>query len=317
MTGVAKTYLIEYGKYADKTFQWVRDNDIKYFLNNVPKFHRFYSKQKITYYQACLKQHKNKGLFTSEKNLSKVHEILSLMKKGKVTSEIRDIFNEAHPESAKIFSMVSSSARKLLIKEFEQEKKHLIDQHILRYDSIYKSKLKDIETRVKAISPQFRFAFLDGEYSTALDSLQAKEKLLGLHTKTFKLEINNYFEKKQTLNKPEFDFTKLTLTEKIELRELIRKLKNEFNSYTIVDDQEEDNNFIEDAVIIKEEAPINKVIVTSRPDIGESENTISNSRNIKDYTHKVESKTIIDVSESLREATRKKAEELFNKKKKI
>lgn len=95
-----------------------------------------------------------------------------------------------------------------------------IATHIERYESIYAKSLGKARTAK-------HFLIANYSYLDAIESLFRKERVLGLHMKRTNIQVNNTKNKLvvETPIEKKYDFSKLTLEEKIEIRNLIAKTK--------------------------------------------------------------------------------------------
>ncbi|MBZ5859444.1 hypothetical protein [Flavihumibacter profundi] len=97
-------------------------------------------------------------------------------------------------------------------------------------------------------------------YSDCISTMIQKEKILQYHNPGFQLEvINEKIEVKSS--KPEYDLTKLTLDEQIEVLEFIKKTKQaEYNLLSVIQGNREDQVVTEDvAAEIVETANIEQI----------------------------------------------------------
>lgn len=100
---------------------------------------------------------------------------------------------------------------------FDLDKEYLLNLHIKRYEDIsaYSSSI-----RVNNPGDIFELNKKFDSLITWLESLNQKERLLGFHTKTFKVKFKNYLKTKNT-KKTRYDFSKLSIEELIKIKEFV------------------------------------------------------------------------------------------------
>ncbi len=306
-------HLVDYGKYSTRSLKWVFDNDPRFFPKIV-RYTKFYSRSKKKYFVTLLRRLKqeNPNYNTCLRDQDKIDEALAWYKSGAKIREVKKKLEEQYSiKRSQTLEQISGDAKKRLAIEFEEEKNNLIDLHILRYNRIYEDK---INIDPNTVAPHIRDIVLGESYETALNALIQKEKLLGFHTKNFKLEVNNFFTKKKTLEAPQFDFTTLSFKEKKELRELLSIIRKK--------DDDTDNSVVKTTsqpILIQEEvkerkqqfeSPISQVTQQITEIISEEEE----ESNIIDMVPKdVVRKTGIDIQQSFSNSMAQKILEEFNR----
>ena len=306
-------YLVDYGKYSTRSLKWVFDNDPRFFPKIV-RYTKFYSRSKKKYFVILLRRLKqdNPNYNTCLRDQDKIDKVLAWYKSGAKTREVKKKLEEQYSiKRPQALEQISGDAKKKLAIEFEEEKNNLIDLHILRYNRIYEDKI-DIDPNT--VAPHIRDIVLGESYETALNALIQKEKLLGFHTKNFKLEVNNFFTKKKTLEAPQFDFTTLSFKEKKELRELLSLIRKK--------DEDSENITVKpllQSTLTQEEIkdtkqqfdnPISQVVQQIQEVINEDEE----ESNIIDMVPKdVVRKTSIDIQQSFSNSMAQKILEEFNR----
>lgn len=105
--------------------------------------------------------------------LQRQNDILNMLLDGKESKEIRQYICDKYKVIPVVASQYLSQAKKEVKKYRDNQVDNILSLHIRRYEYIY-SKLYDINA-----------------YSIAMNALQAKEKLLGMHKQDFRLKVNN------------------------------------------------------------------------------------------------------------------------------
>lgn len=181
----------------------------------------------------------------------------------------------------------------------------VIAEHIKRYDVEIK-RLRDFVPNTS--NPAFARKIANEAKLCLLDTLHQKEKLLGFHTKNFSLKVYNTINiNNKKIKKDDFDLSKLTLNEKIEFVNLINKA-------TRTEDEL-------DPGYVNQKIKSNETTIDIEHEEIVTEKVEEKSLNIeKIELEEVEEKIDIDyvpaqitISDKLREALRKKAEEQFSK----
>lgn len=182
------------------------------------------------------KEEMNKGQCGKPGNMEEiVYEMIDLIRTGVSLDGCKEIFGERiNPNTGRVFAprflqTCSLKANALIQEVYEINKTELVSLHIKRYDreiqrllSIETPKEADFETP-KGYWRAFNQKVIG--MSDCLDALQQKERLLGIHTKSFRLVINSEEETVLKDRAPEIDISLLSLDEKIELNDLIEKTR--------------------------------------------------------------------------------------------
>lgn len=133
---------------------------------------------------------------------------------------------------------------------FDIDKEYILNLHIKRYEDIssYCESLK-VNNPKDIFEVNKKFDSL----ITWLESLNQKERLLGFHTKTFKVKFKNYLQSKNK-KKTSYDFSKLSIEELLELKEYLNQ--NTEQKFMIKARKEAPPDFIEvsDEIVIEESA---------------------------------------------------------------
>lgn len=292
---------VDFGKYKDKTLTWVKKNDYSFFLNIEKLYLKKYDSEKQQYYLR-IKNHtgNNVPISIMEDYKNYIQIAIDLMRAKKSRIEIISYFNENFKISPKILKKSIAQAGHEIKKEFELERNFLLDIHLLRYEEIF---FDNFNIDVSHIPPGYQKAIKSEHYATALDTLFQKEKLLGIHTKNFKAKFNNIniLEQKDL----DYDLSKLTMVEKLEVIELLEKAKNieKLNRPIIVDD----NPLNVEQIVEKEVKEIISPIKYSKE---------TDIKKEKEKLEEVENgKSLYEVKEVIENNLKEKVKALFNKNK--
>lgn len=221
LSGGSKDKTVGFGKNKDKLLIDVAKNDLEFFQQIENLYYSKYDLAKQKYYVSLKKKFvENQGLYNQENLLDKVSEAVSLMKQRQSSNQISKHLSTQYNLKRETVEKIMSDANTLIRKEFEDEKSLLLDLHLLRYEEIF---LENLNLNLDEIPVGYRKAMKCESLITAMDTLFQKEKLLGVHTKTFKLRANtSVLERKDT----EFDMTILSKGERLEVFELLSKAKS-------------------------------------------------------------------------------------------
>ena len=115
-----------------------------------------------------------------------------------------------------------ADANVLIVQNFEADKSYLIGLHLRRYDSTHN---KHMASASSLVGFKHKYKRIE-HYILAMDSLVAKERLLGLHSKKYNIQLNNFVNRdKVDADGNGYNFDQLTTKELIELTELIAATK--------------------------------------------------------------------------------------------
>lgn len=293
---------VSYGKYKDKSFTWVAKNDIEFFKQIEVLYFSKYSSDKKSIYRRVKKRFlENDGLIVVNNYEKEINIVVDLLRSKKTTEQIREYIktNLKHLKDSNINSIITD-ANSIVRKDFDLERSYLLDVHLIRYEKLYNDNFKpDLEY----VPVGYRKAVMCEHHITAMETLFQKEKLLGVHTKKFKLHAN-----KSVLQRADtdFDFTKLTSNERLELFgylnkarvtvELVRPIVS--NNPLDVDT----TKIIEKDTVI--EAPVK---LSKQTDI---------KKELEDKELKDKGKNIHEVAETMKKTLEDQVRELFEKKNK-
>jgi hypothetical protein len=302
-----KEIKVRLGKHAKVPFSVLFKLNPTDYKNIKEQFYHKYTYEEKRAYDFYLKKClKVKSQEVRIKDKSKVMSfIVEKRRKGLNQNDIFAAIKAEHPLIPPLqYNALYSEAKDILRKEFEIEKDFLVDIHVLRYEELF---AQAIDPDVSKVPLAYRNSVLAESYSTALEILQQKERALGIHTKTFKLEISNYLQENQKKkNKAVSNFQVLSLNERIELLKLLQSTKVEETILRPISSSEDENEKSTTAeVIVKEiEAPIRLSVQT---DIKKDEGLVEESKR---------GKGLEDVQESIRLSIQRQVEEAMKKKKK-
>lgn len=208
-------YIFKSGKHKGKTIRWVKRADLKYLIDIVSGALDVKLPQNIIDYIEKLCE----GRCGSESVI--IDEIIEKYKEGYKKSEVIEFLLKRKYTPVSAEQMITKASVKIK-SSFEEDKSYMIGLHLKRYDGLYS---KHINLSSSLVGPKFRFKRID-HYILAMDSLLAKEKLLGLHSKKYNIQLNNFIGGDRALNDAGYSFMNLTLEELIELSQLVTECKS-------------------------------------------------------------------------------------------
>lgn len=126
------------------------------------------------------------------------------------------------------------TARKVNLENFGKSVEEMIGLHVARYETMYKENLITSDIDKLSLPEEMKKVMRVDRYTLAMDNVRAKEKVLGMHTKRFKVEVNNYFDQQKDKEKDRYDFSLLTLDQMLEFRAMIKKIRQDENEVTII-----------------------------------------------------------------------------------
>lgn len=121
---------------------------------------------------------------------------------------------------------------KIITEEFATQRLSLIGSHSKRYESIYTRNVNfnPNQRRYNRLPDFIKKQMHCDHLMIAMQALLAKEKLFGMHSKTYKVQVNNFYKEQEKRNKPKIGFKSLTLAELIELKEIVQSIKVQDNT---------------------------------------------------------------------------------------
>lgn len=155
----------------------------------------------------------------------RIEEVSLMLEKGNAPRECIEYLvtkYEIHPKNARNYL---TEVYKLAEANAHKEKDFVFSVHMERYEKIYASAIWRINAMVPPEPDQYKaltFAFRE-----AMQALQAKEKLLGLHSKLVRIEVTNTvatIEMEQVKGPIKgYDYKKLSIEELMEMSILFEK----------------------------------------------------------------------------------------------
>jgi len=294
---------VGFGKFKDKLLVDLAKEDLESFKQIKELYYDKYDSTKQKYYKSLEKKYiVEKGLTnTAPDQALIVDEAVFLMKQRWVGNQIRTLFSEKYNLDRLQINSIMSDANTLIRREFESEKSLLLDLHLLRYEEIY---LENISIDLEEVPAGYRKALKCEHTITAMETLFQKERLLGVHTKTFKIKANESVLQNKTV---EFDITILNSNERLEILGLLNKAKavEVYNKPFVTNNNPLNIDIKANKVeVIITDAPIKASTQTDT--IGDEQSALSQDAG----------KSFLEVKESLSNSLADKVKELFEKKKK-
>lgn len=292
---------VGFGKYKDKELLEIAKTDLAFFKKIEELYYTKYDSSKQKYYKQILKRFVEKdGLISKDALIKYVDEVIVLMKQRKTSTQITEYLTSKYNLSLIAIHNIVSDANSIIRKEFESEKSLLLDLHLLRYEEIF---IENFNVDLTDVPAGYKKAVKCEHLITAMDTLFQKERLLGVHTKNFKLKISNsVLEKKEV----EFDITKISREERLEMFSLLNKAKVKENFIQPISPNSNPLNIdLKKNIIVDDsiEAPIKQAVQTDI--MGDNEK----------LTIQTSGKSLIEVQQSMADNLKNKVKELFEKKK--
>ena len=104
------------------------------------------------------------------------------------------------------------------------ERDSLIQTHVKRYEKLFNSHFNKTVEDFAHLPGHIRKYMVIDSLVIAMDALIAKEKVLGLHTRQFRVQLNNFFKKKIVA---QYNFGQQEFQDLVRLKELLAKMKTE------------------------------------------------------------------------------------------
>lgn len=294
---------VGFGKFKDKLLSDLAKEDLESFKQLKELYYDKYDSKKQKHYKAVEKKYVlHNGINNVKPSQTLIiEEAIFLMKQRWVGNQIRTLFSEKYNLNELQINSIMSDANTLIRREFESEKSLLLDLHLLRYEEIY---LENIDVDLDEVPAGYKKALKCEHTITAMETLFQKERLLGVHTKAFKLKANESILQNKTV---EFDITILNSNERLEILGLLNKAKavEVYNKPFAISD----NPLNIDVKINKTETDITDAPIkasTQTDTIGDEQSALSQDTG----------KSFLEVKESLSNSLADKVKELFEKKKK-
>jgi len=209
------TYLFKSGKHKGKQLKWVKKNDLNYLKDITSGKIKIKIAQKIKDFIEKMSEIK------PSPTTPLIDEAIELYKDGKSRKDIFELLVEREYTPSYV-NFVLDSASSKVIQGFEEDKSYLIGLHLKRYDDTYS---RHMSTAAALIGHKHKYKRID-HYILAMDSLTAKERLLGLYGKKYNIQLNNFFNRdRDQASGSGYNFEALTTEELVELSELIEGAK--------------------------------------------------------------------------------------------
>lgn len=226
---MSKKVVVRFGKYKHLTFLELFHLDPDYFIAlRKSQFFKKYLTREVSEYNKVYNTHvaTKKELMRSNKRINIPKPMLDrgidLMYKWVTKEEFDNILKqEFNPTQAQLKECLTAS-KHFYTRQVELDKINLVSLHINRYEDLFKQvKNRDFS----CIKPEKQWYAQIEQHLELVDILEAKEKVVGVHSKTFKVRLNNYYQQKKLTKGPNISFDKLTIEERLELLALYDKCK--------------------------------------------------------------------------------------------
>lgn len=221
--------VVRFGKYKELTFLDLYNTDPEYFIElRDSKFFSQYDKVEVKAYTTvykkyvATKQQLSKSVRTAPFPDGMLTRAIELMYQWVNKGEFNDILTKEFNASSVQLKECYASAFASYRRQIELEKINLVSLHINRYEDLFKSVSNKDFSNYK---PDRQWQAQIDQHLELVDILQSKEKIIGVHSKTFKIRLNNFYEKKKLVKLSDFNLDKLTVDEKIELIGLFDKCR--------------------------------------------------------------------------------------------
>lgn len=299
------SHIFKTGKHKGKQIRWVKKNDFQY-LKDINK-----GKVKIKLTQKIKDFIEKMCKDKIETPSIVIDEVIQLYKDG---NKRADIFNALveRKYTPDYSNFILNSASGKIIQGFEEDKSYLIGLHLKRYDSTHD---KHMASAASLIGFKLKYKRIE-HYILAMDSLIAKERLLGLHSKKYNIQLNNFIngERTQTTDTG-YNFDALTTEELVELSQLMAETK-------VINQEGQEINLFNDAII--QAGKITQDIVEKIEDIEheEVESPLSKVSHKDIFGSKLKEQkkktgnTIDTVEDKIRQSNKTAFELILNKQKK-
>lgn len=167
---------------------------------------------------------KVKKTFTNHKAIN--DGIIDIYKKGGNTAEVEKYLKSIGREKNIRHDIFVAN---LQIKErAKEEREILVNTHVKRYEEMFDENISKTLDSHKHLRMHIRRYALIDNYVIAMDALVAKERVLGLHTRQFRMQMNNFFKKRIVA---QYNFGQQKLEDLIRLKELLEKMKDNAQHY--------------------------------------------------------------------------------------
>jgi hypothetical protein len=133
-----------------------------------------------------------------------------------------------------------------------------------------------------------------------LDTMQQAETLIGIHNESFTVEINEDIDVTVNKKKPNYDWSKLTFEEMVELMELVRMSRSDYNEPESVQVQNTEQQEIIDgkATVLNPEVNID-LIQLEQPEISANEMVKDPGVRLRESLFKIAAKKFQEIGANL------------------
>ena len=158
------------------------------------------------------------GIARDELNKS----IIDIYKQGGSTEDVEKYLKSIGREKTIRSDIYNAN---LIVKDNAKlERDSLIQVHVKRYERLFQNNYNKKVSDFPCLEPHIAKYLVVDSLMIALDALVAKEKVLGLHTKNFRVQLNNFFKKKILA---QYNFASIDFNLLVRLKELLAKMKQE------------------------------------------------------------------------------------------
>jgi len=298
----ARKRTLTVGKYIGKTLGWVKKHDGDYFKEIKSTIYKELDPVTQRSYDNLLKDYIRKDVANYEE---KFDELVDFIYKERIVDKTP--FDALQARIMRVFPGISHelcqkaklNVEERVRKEVSSNREFLIDIHTLRYEELYAQCIDPDLTNVPLDQKKYVLA---ESYLSAIDTLVQKEKMLGMYSPTFKVQIVTASKRKKVVAGG-LSFDGLTSSEKIELLRLIEKSqpKEEIIAVTGDSDSEEtEGEIITPQLLI--ENPVSEVKEEDKTAVMQSQQIPTVT--LMDIQSQIKSK----VQEQLKKAMEKKLE---------
>ena len=155
----------------------------------------------------------------AKKKQELVLKTYDLLKAGTYTTEVYRILMEDDGLAKRVAEETIGRAMKIFKQQTHQKMSYNISLHLKRYEVIYNETLELLD-ELEEDDVELFYRIAPTKYGEALQTLRQKEQLLGYHRKSFRDQIAKGAQDRKKA-KPSFDLSKLSLQEKVDLRDLL------------------------------------------------------------------------------------------------
>lgn len=165
---------------------------------------------------------KGKEINASDRVKERNRHIIDIYKKGGNTVDVEKYLKSIGREKDIRMDIYLANAQ--IKEEAKAERDSLIQTHVKRYEKLFNDHISKTLDDFKHLMPNIAKFMLVDSYIIAMDALVAKEKVLGLHTKRFRVQLNNFFKKRIV---SQYNFNQQEFKDLVRLNELLSKMKSE------------------------------------------------------------------------------------------